>query len=214
MDDQNELNSKPNNTAPTLAGRLKLFLTIGISGLVADLWTKSYMFAELGLPHETIGVDWWVIEDFFGFQTAVNQGALFGMGQGGSSVFALFSVIAFIAILFWFIRGGAWNSLFLTICLGCITGGVLGNFYDRMGWWHGDEIHPDYAYGVRDFILFTYQDYVWPNFNIADCLLVCGAFLLLVYSFKYEDKDSPDKETVMPAADPENIAEDRDSQTV
>ena len=83
-----------------------------------------------------------------------------------------------------------------------------------MGWWHGDEIHPDYAYGVRDFILFTYQDYVWPNFNIADCLLVCGAFLLLVYSFKYEDKDSPDKETVMPAANSETIAEDRDSQTV
>ena len=213
MDDQNELTSLQNNSAPTLAGRLKLFLTIGISGLVADLWTKSYMFAELGLPHETIGVDWWVIEDFFGFQTAVNQGALFGMGQGGSSVFALFSVIAFIAILFWFIRGGAWNSLFLTICLGCITGGVLGNFYDRMGWWHGDEIHPDYAYGVRDFILFTYQDYVWPNFNIADCLLVCGAFLLLVYSFKYENKASPDKETVMPAANSETIAEDQDSQT-
>ena len=214
MDDQNELTSIQNNSAPTLAGRLKLFLTIGIVGLLADLWTKSYLFAELGLPHETIGVDWWVIEDFFGFQTAVNQGALFGMGQGGSSVFALFSVLAFIAILFWFIRGGAWNSLFLTICLGCITGGVLGNFYDRMGWWHGDEIHPDYAYGVRDFILFTYQDYVWPNFNIADCLLVCGAFLLLVYSFKYEDKDSPDKETVMPAANSETIAEDRDSQTV
>ena len=214
MDDQNELTSIQNNSAPTLAGRLKIFLAIGISGLLADLWTKSYLFAELGLPHETIGVDWWVIEDFFGFQTAVNQGALFGMGQGGSSVFALFSVIAFIAILFWFIRGGAWNSLFLTICLGCITGGVLGNFYDRMGWWHGDEIHPDYAYGVRDFILFTYQDYVWPNFNIADCLLVCGAFLLLVYSFKYEDKASPDKETVMPAANSETIAEDQDSQTV
>ena len=214
MDDQNELTSIQNNSAPTLAGRLKIFLAIGISGLLADLWTKSYLFAELGMPHETIGVDWWVIEDFFGFQTAVNQGALFGMGQGGSSVFALFSVIAFIAILFWFIRGGAWNSLFLTICLGCITGGVLGNFYDRMGWWHGDEIHPDYAYGVRDFILFTYQDYVWPNFNIADCLLVCGAFLLLVYSFKYEDKDSPDKEPVMPAANSETIAEDRDSQTV
>ena len=107
MDDQNELTSIQNNSAPTLAGRLKIFLAIGISGLLADLWTKSYLFAELGLPHETIGVDWWVIEDFFGFQTAVNQGALFGMGQGGSSVFALFSVIAFIAILFWFIRGGA-----------------------------------------------------------------------------------------------------------
>ena len=37
------------------------------------------------------------------------------------------------------------------------------------------------------FILFTYQDYVWPNFNIADCLLVCGAILLVFYSFKYDE---------------------------
>ena len=213
MDDQNELKSKLNNTAPTLAGRLILFLTIGISGLLADLWTKSYMFTELGLPHEEIGVNWWVIEGFFGFQTAVNQGALFGMGQGGSSIFALFSVIAFIAILFWFIRGGAWNSLFLTICLGCITGGVIGNFYDRMGWWHGEEIHPDYAYGVRDFILFTYQDYVWPNFNLADCLLVCGAFLLLVYSFKYEDPDRSSKEKEMPSVNSAAIEKNQKSQT-
>ena len=187
MDVQNELISQKNKAAPTLARRLILFLTISAAGLIADLWTKSYMFEELGLPHETIGVDWWIIENFFGFQTAVNQGALFGMGQGGSSIFALFSVIAFTAILFWFVRGEAWKSLFLTICLACITGGVIGNFYDRMGWWHGTDIHPDYAYGVRDFILFTYQDLVWPNFNIADCLLVCGASLLVFYSFKYDE---------------------------
>ena len=191
MDVQNELNSQKNKTAPTLAGRLILFLTISAGGLIADLLTKSYMFEELGLPHETIGVDWWIIENFFGFQTAVNQGALFGMGQGGSSIFALFSVIAFTAILFWLVRGEAWKSRFLTICLACITGGVIGNFYDRRGWWHGTDIESDYAYGVRDFILFTYQDYVWPNFNIADCLLVCGAILLVFYSFKY---DEPKKE--------------------
>ena len=175
------------STEPTLATRLSLFLAISVTGLMADLWSKSHMFSELGLPHESNQVEWWVIKDFFGFQTAVNQGALFGIGQGGSSIFALFSVVAFIAILMWRIKGRAWQNLFLTTCLGCITGGVIGNFYDRMGWWHDAEIHPDYAHGVRDFILFTYQDYVWPNFNIADCLLVCGAFMLLIYSFKSEE---------------------------
>ena len=175
------------STEPTLATRLSLFLAISVTGLLADLWSKSHMFSELGLPYESNQVEWWVIKDFFGFQTAVNQGALFGIGQGGSSIFALFSVVAFIAILMWLIKGRAWQNLFLTTCLGCITGGVIGNFYDRMGWWHDAEIHPDYAHGVRDFILFTYQDYVWPNFNIADCLLVCGAFMLLIYSFKSEE---------------------------
>ena len=175
------------STQPTLATRLSLFLAISVTGLMADLWSKTHMFFEIGLHHESNQVEWWVVKDFFGFQTAVNQGALFGIGQGGSSIFALFSVVAFIAILMWLIKGRAWQNLFLTTCLGCITGGVIGNFYDRMGWWHDAEIHPDYAHGVRDFILFTYQDYVWPNFNIADCLLVCGAFMLLIYSFKSEE---------------------------
>ena len=90
---------------------------------------------------------------------------------------------------------------------------MIGNFYDRMGWWHGEEIHPDYAYGVRDFILFTYQDYVWPNFNLADCLLVCGAFLLLIYSFKYEEPDSAGKEKEIPSVNSAAVVENQNSQT-
>ena len=43
-------------STPTLAGRLALFLTISVTGLIADLWSKSYMFTELGLPDATIGV--------------------------------------------------------------------------------------------------------------------------------------------------------------
>ena len=220
MDDQNELwASTELKTAPTMASRLTLFLIISSCGLAADLWTKSHMFGKYGLPHKSPGVDEWVIEDFFGFQTAVNQGALFGMGQGGSSIFALFSVIAFTAILFWLIKGKAWKSRFLTICLGCITGGVTGNFYDRMGWWHPlsheqliewqwEAVKADYEYGVRDFIYFTYQGHVWPNFNIADCLLVCGAFLLLVYSFKYDDE----KQTLTEDTDNQPEFEDGDNE--
>jgi lipoprotein signal peptidase len=30
----------------------------------------------------------------------------------------------------------------------------------------------------------TYNDYVWPNFNIADSVLVTGAIMLAIHSFR------------------------------
>ena len=173
----------------TLSQRMILFCSIAVLGLAADLWTKSTMFSMLGLPHEAQQyVDWWVIDDFFGFQTAVNQGALFGMGQGKVILFRIFSAVALVAIGYWFIRAEGWKSLWLTICLSAISAGILGNLYDRFGLWHPHagftDQFPNYAYGVRDFILFTYRGHVWPNFNIADCLLVCGAVMLAIFSFR------------------------------
>ena len=38
--------------------------------------------------------------------------------------------------------------------------------------------------GVRDFLYWHYKnEFSWPVFNIADCCLVCGAFLLLAQAF-------------------------------
>jgi signal peptidase II len=39
---------------------------------------------------------------------------------------------------------------------------------------------------VRDWILLRYGAFTWPNFNIADSLLVCGAGLLLWHSFWHD----------------------------
>jgi hypothetical protein len=52
------------------------------------------------------------------------------------------------------------------------------------------------VYAVRDFILLAWRwdaqwqnRVVWPNFNIADSLLVCGAIALLVLSMRKPDAD-------------------------
>ena len=55
--------------------------------------------------------------------------------------------------------------------------------------------YSNFTYGVRDFILFTYQGHIWPNFNIADCLLVCGAIMLGISSFRQEATDKQSKTT-------------------
>jgi signal peptidase II len=68
-----------------------------------------------------------------------------------------------------------------------VAGGVLGNLYDRLGLPGLDwgilraDRKGEPVYAVRDFVLVARHwpprnrwD-VWPNFNVADSLLVCGA---------------------------------------
>lgn len=127
----------------------------------------------------------------------MNEGALFGLGQGGVGWFAFFSVIAAIAIPIWLFAFHGARDLALTVVLGCIMGGVLGNLYDRLGlpglqW---DQFQPNRAgepvYAVRDFLLLAgrwsddpRERIVWPNFNVADALLVCGAAFLFFLSVR------------------------------
>ena len=73
--------------------------------------------------------------------------------------------------------------------LGCVTGGILGNLYDRLGLWNTAGLLPPFRHGVRDWILFVWAEsglaifQPWPNFNIADSLLVTGAIMLVVHAF-------------------------------
>jgi len=91
----------------------------------------------------------------------VNQGALFGfLGNHQSLANGLFAVIscaAAMAIIFWSTQKGSLSDLGLTIALGFILGGTLGNFYDFFD---------------------------WPVFNLADCWLVGGACLLMLLAFR------------------------------
>jgi len=64
------------------------------------------------------------------------------------------------------------SDLALTIALGFILGGTLGNFYDRLVF-----------NGVRDFLHWNYL-FDWPVFNLADCWLVGGACLLMLLAFR------------------------------
>lgn len=104
----------------------------------------------------------------------VNQGALFGLGGGyehlANRLFALISVLAAVAIIYWSARKTTSRDLSLCASLGLILAGTLGNLYDRVIFG-----------GVRDFLHFYWFE--WPVFNVADCCLVCGACLLLTQAF-------------------------------
>ena len=165
--------------------RYLIFASIAVLGCAIDLITKQLIFAWRGSPHllERQNI-WWLWEPFIGIETAVNTGALFGVGGGWGRLFALLSIAAAIAIPVWLFCFRAATSAWLTVALSCVMAGILGNLYDRLGLWVEPGMPAGWSSGVRDWILFRWRQFTWPNFNIADSLLVTGAVMLLWQAFR------------------------------
>ncbi len=173
------------------ANRYLVFLFLAGGGLAVDMATKRLMFDWLGMPGgrtEPVVPD--LLGLHIGFQTSLNEGALFGMGQGMVWLFALLSIGAAAAICWWLFVAGAARQWLLTVALSGIMAGILGNLYDRVGlpglkWNFANDLHNfgDPVFAVRDWILVKFGTWPWPNFNIADSLLVCGAAALVWHAF-------------------------------
>ncbi|MCI0335230.1 MAG: signal peptidase II [Planctomycetes bacterium] len=165
--------------------RYILFVVPAVVGLAADLATKAWLFSW---PELRAGRVYWLWQDHAGFQLSLNEGALFGLGQGKVWLFAALSVAAAIAIPVWLFWFRAARDAWLTFALGCVTGGVLGNLFDRLGlhgevWPPSDPRAGETAHAVRDWILVQINNqWTWPNFNIADSLLVTGAALMFLHA--------------------------------
>jgi signal peptidase II len=116
----------------------------------------------------------------------VNHGALFGFLRehktGANAGFAVISMLAALAIIFWSTQKSTASDRWLCAALGLILAGTLGNAYDRLMF-----------NGVRDFLHWNYL-FNWPVFNVADCCLVSGAALLLIQAFSAQPQ--PEKAPV------------------
>lgn len=162
--------------------RYVMFAGVAAAGLALDLASKSWVF---GLPGG-YGHVHWLVPGYVGLQTSLNEGALFGMGQGKVGLFAVVSIGAAVAIPLWLFVWRAARDAWLTLILAGVLGGVLGNLYDRLGlsglrWGPPDPRAGETVYAVRDWILLQASDtWRWPNFNIADSLLVVGAAALFL----------------------------------
>jgi signal peptidase II len=181
-----------------------LFATLAFVGFVTDQASKYVVFTQLYPPEGDTFAEYEVIPNAFSLKTAytertdpggplsflrtisgeriphLNRGALFGIGntaEGWNNFFAVVSFLAVIFISIWATRPSVAPDRFLNIALGLILAGTLGNLYDRVVFG-----------GVRDF-LHWYAGYSWPDFNIADSCLVCGAGILLVHSFFVKEEE-------------------------
>jgi signal peptidase II len=97
-----------------------------------------------------------------------NSGSAFGLAQGWAPVLTALAglvVVALLAVL----RGV--RSRPMSLALGLVLGGALGNLSDRVLRGHHGA--------VVDFIALHF----WPTFNVADSCIVVGVVLALVLSW-------------------------------
>ncbi|MCC7086732.1 MAG: signal peptidase II [Pirellulales bacterium] len=184
--------------------RWALFFGLAFGGCAVDLASKHWIFAKLGMPSGNRIVI--VPPDIFCLETSLNEGALFGIGQGMAFVFAGLAVVAAIAITCWILIGSAGKDTWLTFALGCIVAGILGNLYDRLGlhgliWPPSDQRAGQSAYAVRDWLHFQLRsiNFDWAVFNIADSLLVVGAIMLFWHTVWREPRAMAAKQTTKTA---------------
>lgn len=196
--------------------RYAIFFALAIAGCAVDLATKEAMFGWLGISHHFVEENnqqaiarwrgepnldhlWWLWQDHLGIQTSLNTGALFGMGAGRWWLFSGLSILALVGIFTWLFVFKAARDRWLTVALGLVTGGILGNLYDRLGLWDSTGLGEKYHHAVRDWILFVWPESgldlfnPWPNFNIADSLLVTGAIMLVVHAIVWREPKPADK---------------------
>jgi len=117
-----------------------------------------------------------VIEGFWDYSYAENPAGAFSMllwldGTVRLFIFLGFGVLAILALGYMIIKPPS-ESWMLTILLGAVLGGALGNFIDRASLTY-----------VVDFIHMYWKDYHWPRYNIADIGVTGGVALLLLFTF-------------------------------
>ncbi|MBL8877949.1 MAG: signal peptidase II [Phycisphaerales bacterium] len=103
-----------------------VFWLVAACGLALDLVSKEWIFHHLRQSREPMSV----IPSVIDFQTMFNGGALFGIGQGQTSLFLVASVVALTLVVWMFACSSARRKL-LHVALAGILAGALGNMYDR-----------------------------------------------------------------------------------
>lgn len=119
-----------------------------------------------------------VINDFFYLTYLENTGAAFSILENSTILLIIISVV-FILFLDKYIKKEAkkFNKLNI-ISFGLIMGGIYGNLIDRI-------IHR----GVIDYLSFKIFKYNFPVFNFADICIVIGAFLIIIDTIFFGDKN-------------------------
>lgn len=141
----------------------KRLLSLGtvVLGVLADYFTKliavSRLKGEDPVP---------LIRGILRFSYVENPGAAWGMLANHRWVFMVFSVLAIAAIAVYLIRRDP--PILLCVSLSLILSGGIGNMIDRT-----------FRGAVVDFIEFYLFEF--PVFNVADCLVVIGSGLLIVW---------------------------------
>lgn len=141
-----------------------LAIVSGVLILAADFISKEYVAATF-IYGETKPF----INGLLDFNYIHNKGAAWGAFSGNRAFLIALTLAIMIICIFCLIKLGKNSKLFFWAITLVLSGGI-GNMYDRI--FRGGE--------VIDFLHFEFWP-TFPVFNIADCAIVIGAGLLILY---------------------------------
>lgn len=142
------------------------FVLLAASIVVTDQVTKAWITDGLA-PDRAINV----VGDYLRLVYTQNTGALFGMFRGQAAIFALLSVAVMALIVAYHGRSG--RSPYMTLTLGLLLGGAIGNAIDRLRFNY-----------VVDFVDAGIGDLRFYTFNVADSCISAAILLLLLMAVR------------------------------
>ena len=151
-----------------------IYVLTVIFGIAVDFFTKRWAAEVLA---KTNGID--VIKNVFRFTYVENRGAAFGILQNRRFVFIALTLVI-LAVLIYLGLKNKNKSRFLNFGSAFVVSGALGNLADR--------IFLGYVVNFLDFCIINF-----PVFNVADCFVCVGAFMVAVY-YIFIEKDFDDEQ--------------------
>ena len=133
--------------------------------VAADQFTKYLTVANIPLWGH---VDVW--PGVVGLTYVQNTGAAWSSFEGMIWLFALIFAVFTVALVWEFSTKRMGFTTLERWCIAAIWGGGLGNMIDRLRLGY-----------VVDMIETEFMEF--PVFNVADCFITCGCFLLLIHLF-------------------------------
>jgi signal peptidase II len=139
---------------------------VGLAGLIVvlDQLTKSWLVSFLA-PGQSVDV----VGNLLRLVHSQNSGGLFGLLRDQALPFGLVSVVVVGMIVLY--HGRAGGSRYMSIALGLLLGGALGNLIDRLRLGY-----------VVDFVDAGIGGLRWYTFNVADAGISFALLLLLAAS--------------------------------
>jgi signal peptidase II len=143
--------------------RWPLFLALAATVFVVDQLTKAVLVSLIPAEGQRLSV----VDDLIRVVNSHNSGALFGLFKDSALLFGLVS-LGVVALIVWY-HGSSGRNTLLSIALGLLLGGALGNMLDRLRLGY-----------VVDFVDIGIGDLRWYTFNVSDAAISCAIVLLLL----------------------------------
>lgn len=160
---------------PSLLNRLPfsyaVLLFISLVSISLDQWSKGLVRQSLNFGE--VFTPWPDNLPILRIVHWGNEGAAFGLFQGGGTFFAILAIVVALLIVFYFPSIDHQDWL-IRIAMGLQLGGALGNFIDRLSIGY-----------VTDWLAISN----FPVFNVADASITVGAISLILFTWVSERRD-------------------------